>query len=525
MPRAGFLWIETNSDKGVHMWESDEGQNISYWQASEKGLENVGLKESTETEVCIIGGGIAGLTTAYFLTRAGKDVVVIDDGVIAGGETSRTTAHLSYAIDDRFYRIAKWHGDEKARLAIESHASAIDEIEKIVTMENIDCDFSRLSGYLFEAEDSDDDLDEELEAAHTLGFDQIKMIDGAEIGGFKIGRALVFPDQGQFHILKYISGLAKAIEQNGGRLFSNTPAIEWNGEDSPEVKTADGRTIRAASIILATNYPIMSKMFAKLPAYRTYAIGVRVPKGNVEKALLWDTGDPYHYIRIQEESDHDVLIVGGEDHRTGQANDGEHRFQNLWQWTAARFPAAEKLLHKWSGQCFETHDGLAFIGRFSDDEPNVYLITGDSGMGMTHGTIGGMLVSDLILDRKNPWADVYDTSRIATQSVIEAVPEVLKSTAPYVDWITGGDVSSVDEIKNGEGAILRDGLSKIAVYRDEKGKLHRRSAICTHMGCIVRFNSAEKTWDCPCHGSRFGVEGHVINSPAISPLASIEEDS
>jgi Rieske Fe-S protein len=291
------------------------------------------------------------------------------------------------------------------------------------------------------------------------------------------------------------------------------------------VKTGDGRTIRAPSIVLATNYPIMSKMFAKLPAYRTYAIGVRVPKGNVEKALLWDTGDPYHYIRIQEESYHDVLIVGGEDHRTGHANDGEHRFQNLWQWTAARFPAAEKVLHKWSGQCFETHDGLAFIGKFSDDEPNVYLITGDSGMGMTHGTIGGMLVSDLILGRKNPWLDVYDTSRIATQSVIEAIPEVIKSTAPYVDWITGGDVSSVDEIKNGEGAILRDGLSKIAVYRDDKGKLYRRSAICTHMGCIVRFNSAEKTWDCPCHGSRFGVEGHVINSPAISPLASIEEDS
>jgi glycine/D-amino acid oxidase-like deaminating enzyme/nitrite reductase/ring-hydroxylating ferredoxin subunit len=507
------------------MWRSDEGTNVSYWQATEDGPTTGSLTASFETDVCIIGGGIAGLTTAYLLSRAGRSVAVIDDGTIGGGETARTTAHLTYAIDDRFYRLAKWHGEEKAKLAIESHAAAIDEIEKIVTMEKIDCDFSRLDGYLFEAKDSDDDLDEELETAHRLGFKNIEMVDRAPVDGFDTGRALRYPDQGQFHILKYLSGLANAIERDGGKLFSNTKAVEWKGEDSPTVKTADGQAIQAGSIVLATNYPLQSKMFAMLPAYRTYAIGVRVPKGSVEKVLLWDTGDPYHYIRMQEESDHDLLIVGGEDHRTGQENDGEERFQKLWRWTAANFPSAEKMTHQWSGQCFETHDGLAFIGRFSGSEPNVYLITGDSGMGMTHGTIGGMLVSDLILGRENPLAEVYEPSRLATQSIVEAVPEVIKSTVPYVDWVTGGDVSSVDEIKNGEGAILRDGTSKIAAYRDENGKLFKRSAVCTHMGCIVRFNSTEKTWDCPCHGSRFGTDGHVINSPAISPLAEVEEDA
>jgi glycine/D-amino acid oxidase-like deaminating enzyme/nitrite reductase/ring-hydroxylating ferredoxin subunit len=513
------------SNKGGFMWESDEGKNVSYWQTSQDAPATGSLTESIETDACIIGGGIAGLTTAYLLTRAGKKVVVIDDGTIGGGETARTTAHLTYALDDRIYRIAKWHGDDKARLALESHSRAIDQIEAIVSAEKIDCDFSRLDGYLFEAEESDDDLDEELELAHSLGFDQIQMVEKAPIKDFDTGRALKFPNQGQFHILKYLAGLARVIEQNGGRLFSKTRAVQWTGENSPSVKTSDNRTITAGSIVLATNYPIQSKMFGKLPAYRTYAIGVRVPKGSVEKVLLWDTGDPYHYIRIQEESDHDVLIVGGEDHRTGQENDGDERFQNLWKWTAERFASAEEVIHRWSGQCFETHDGLAFIGRFSDDEPNVYLITGDSGMGMTHGTIGGMIVSDLILGRTNPWTEVYEPSRVETQSIIEAVPEVIKSAAHYVDWITGGDVSAVDEIKNGEGAIIRDGTSKIAVYRDENGKLHQRSAVCTHMGCIVGFNSAEKTWDCPCHGSRFGVDGHVINTPAMSPLERIEEDA
>ena len=507
------------------MWESDEGSNVSYWQASEDGPHTSALEDSIETGVCIIGGGIAGLTTAYLLTRAGKKVIVIDDGPIGGGETARTTAHLTNAIDDRFYRIAKWHGEDKAKLAIESHTAAIDKIEEIVSIEQIDCDFSRLDGYLFEAEDNDDDLDEELETAHKLGFVEVEMVDRAPVSAFDTGRALRFPNQGQFHILRYLSGLAKVIETNGGQLFSNTQAVEWKGEDSPRVKTADGKTIKADRIVLATNYPIMSKMFAQLPAYRTYAIGVRVPKGSVEKMLLWDTGDPYHYIRIQEENDHDVLIVGGEDHRTGQAENTDERFENLWKWTAENFPSAERAEHRWSGQCFETHDGLAFIGRFSESEPNVFLITGDSGMGMTHGTIGGMLVSDLILGNGNGWADVYEPTRIATQSVVEAVPEVIKSTAPYVDWITGGDVSSIDEIQNGEGAIIRDGTKKIAVYRDETGKVFKRSAVCTHMGCIVRFNSSEKTWDCPCHGSRFGVDGHVINTPAILPLGAAQEDS
>jgi Rieske Fe-S protein len=269
----------------------------------------------------------------------------------------------------------------------------------------------------------------------------------------------------------------------------------------------------------------MSKMFAKLPAYRTYVIGARVPKGAIQKALYWDSADPYHYVRLQEESDHDVLIVGGEDHRTGQEDDGDERFKRLRQWTFKYFPEAEDVLYRWSGQFLETHDGLAFIGRFSSGEPNVYLITGDSGMGMTHGTIGGMLVSDLIAGRENPWTDVFDPSRIATQSIAEAVPEIVSSTLPYADWLTAGDVASADEIEKGTGAIISRGTTKIAAYRDEEGRLYQRSAVCAHLGCLVRFNTLEKTWDCPCHGSRYGIDGHAINAPARTGLAEIEDVS
>jgi glycine/D-amino acid oxidase-like deaminating enzyme/nitrite reductase/ring-hydroxylating ferredoxin subunit len=507
------------------MAKSDEGKTVSYWEASEDLLEKSALGESIETDVCIVGGGISGLTTAYLLTKAGKRVIVVDDGAIGGGETARTTAHLSDAIDDRIYRIEDWHGADKAKLAVKSHGAAISQIEQIAAAENIDCDFLRVDGYLIVAEDGGkDDLEKELETVRDLGFNQIERAARAPIKDFDTGECLRFPRQGQFHVLKYLSGLAKAVEHNGGRLFSNTKAVEWTGEDAPEVKLANEQTIRAKQIVLATNYPLQGNMFAKLPAYRTYAIGAKIPKDSVEKCLIWDNDDPYIYVRTQPENDYDVLIVGGEDHRTGQAEDFDARFGRLVQWTQKRFPEATEILYKWSGQYLETHDGLGFIGQYSSSEPNVFLITGDSGMGMTHGTIGGMLVSDLILGRENGWTEVYDPSRIATQSIVEAVPEIFNSTAPYVDWITGSDVSSTDEIKKGEGAIISHGMTKIAAYRDEDGKLFERSAVCTHLGCIVRFNSLEKTWDCPCHGSRFGTDGHVINSPAIAPLAELEKE-
>ncbi|HEV7701011.1 MAG TPA: FAD-dependent oxidoreductase, partial [Pyrinomonadaceae bacterium] len=454
------------------------------------------------------------LTTAYLLARQGENVTVIDDGLIGGGETCRTTAHLSNAIDDRIYRIEQWHGEDKAKLAVESHGRAIEKIEEIVVAENIECGFRRLDGYLFEADEGgEDDLEKEFEAARRCGLN-IEWVDG------RFGRSLRFPQQGQFHVLKFLRGLADAIERRGGKLISNTRVTEWSGGDAPVVTTSSGK-IDAGRIVLATNYPLMSKMFAQLPAYRTYAIGVELTEA-IEPALFWDNADPYIYVRTFDEDDRQILIVGGEDHRTGQENDGQVRFERLLSWARKHFSVSGDIKFNWSGQFMETHDGLAFVGQYSDDEPNVFLITGDSGMGMTHGTIGGILVSDLILGRANPWVDVYKPSRLATQSIKEAVPEIVSSTLPYKDWITPGDVDSVSDLKTGDGAVIRDGLKKIAVYRDDKGDLHKRSAVCTHLGCIVRFNSLEKTWDCPCHGSRFSTDGNPINGPAIVPLGEIE---
>ena len=273
--------------------------------------------------------------------------------------------------------------------------------------------------------------------------------------------------------------------------------------------------------MVATNTPVNDRVavHTKQAAYRTFVVGARVPRGSVPAILLWDTPDPYHYVRIQQLDERsDVLIVGGEDHKTGQADDAGERFARLESWTRERFPQATAFDFRWSGQVMEPIDGLALIGRNPLDHNNVYVVTGDSGNGMTHGTIAGMLITDLIMGRPNPWASLYDPARKTLGAIKDFASENLNVAAQYVDVVTPGEVSDVAEIRPGEGAIVRRGVKKIAVYRDERGALIERSAFCTHLGCVVRWNSTEKTWDCPCHGSRFQIDGHVVNGPAINAL-------
>jgi len=481
-------------------------------------------------DVCIVGAGIAGLTTAYLLTREGKSVLVLDDGPLAGGQTQQTTAHLSNAIDDRYTVVERIHGTEGARLAAESHTAAIDRIEAIIREEQIDCDFERLDGYLFTPPgESDDILVQELAAAHRAGLTGVERVPRAPLPGFDTGPCLKFPRQGQFDPLRYLRGLAPAIERRGGRICTWTHVDSINGGSPAEVRTQAGPVVKANAVVVATNVPIndLVVLHTKQAPYLTYVIGAVVPRGSIPHALYWDTLEMYHYVRLQrlhDNTEHEILIVGGEDHKTGQAEDPGQRYTCLEEWARKRFPMIQEIRYRWCGQVMETLDGLAFIGRNPLDEPNVFMATGDSGMGMTHGTIAGMLLTDLICGRENPWAGLYDPTRKPIGGARDFVEENINVALQYTDWLTGGDVSSEDEIPADSGAVLRRGLSKVAVYRDAQGELHEHSAVCTHLGCIVHWNDSDKTWDCPCHGSRFDCQGQVINGPANSNLAPIESE-
>jgi Rieske Fe-S protein len=277
-------------------------------------------------------------------------------------------------------------------------------------------------------------------------------------------------------------------------------------------------------VVVATNTPIHDNLtiHARQGPYRTYVIAARIPWGAASRALYWDTLDPYHYVRLKsgrtpanKEGD-DVLIVGGEDHKQGQADDGANRFEWLEAWTRKRFPIGE-VEYRWSGMVCEPADALAFIGP-DNSEQNVYIATGDSGHGMTHGTIAGMLIADLICGRRNGWAGLYNPSRITLQAASEYLSENAAVVSELGNWLTPGEVSSEENIAPGCGAIVRRGLGKIAVYRDRDGAFHESSAACTHLGCIVSWNSTEESWDCACHGSRFHPDGKVIRGPATDPL-------
>lgn len=480
------------------------------------------------TDVCVVGAGIAGLTTAYLLSREGVKVVVIDDGPLCGGETGRTTAHLSNEIDDSYQEIESLHGSRGAQLAAESHTAAIALIERIVQKEQIDCDFVRLDGYLFNPVDGDDAyIDKELEAARRAGLNP-ERLPHAPLR-FPTGACLRFPNQGKFHVLKYLSGVIGALQRSGCELFTSTKAVEICDGFPAQVRTERGHTIKAVSVVIATNSPV-NNLFVphtKQMAYRSYVLGARIPAGSLQDALYWDTLDPYHYIRTQRlsgETGSELLIVGGEDHKTGQEDNPDARFHALEEWTRERFQEIEEIEYRWSGQVLEPADYLAFIGRNPGDE-NIYIATGDSGMGMTHGTIAGMLISDLIRGRENPWTQLYHPTRKTLGALGEWTRENLNVAAQYAKWLSSGDVESSQAIAPGEGAVIRESGKPIACYREPDGQLRRYSAVCTHLGCLVSWNAAEKSWDCPCHGSRFATDGHVLNGPAVAPLKSAEQDT
>jgi glycine/D-amino acid oxidase-like deaminating enzyme/nitrite reductase/ring-hydroxylating ferredoxin subunit len=455
---------------------------------------------------------------------------VLDDGPIAGGETSRTTAHIVNALDDYYHELERLHGEAGARLAADSHTAAIEAIERIVADAGIRCDFLRLDGYLCCARPDDAEiLSNELSAARRAGV-PVEHVEHVPVSFHDFGPALRFPHQAQFHPLRYMRGLADCLINRGVRLYTGTHVTGVEENHEVRVTTALGPQIKARAAVVATNSPMLNRfaIHTKQAAYRTYALAARVPQGSMPPLLLWDTDDPYHYVRMQHGNGagdgHDWLIVGGEDHKTGQLERDDSPHEALESWMRQRFPMAKDVAFRWSGQVMEPVDGLAFIGRNPGDD-NIYIATGDSGNGMTHGTIAGMLIADLIGGRVNRWETLYAPSRKSLRAAGAFARENLNVLGRYREFLTPGEKDTVTAIDAGQGAVLRRGTRKIAVYRDDTGKLHNLSAVCTHLGCIVEWNDNEKTWDCPCHGSRFDkIDGHVLNGPAVRGLARTDEE-
>lgn len=498
------------------------------WTATAQVPPNPPLPGDTQADVCVIGGGIAGLTAAYLLLKEGRSVLLIDALDVGAGETGRTTAHF-FPPDERYFEIARRFGDDKAAMLRDSYAQATDLVERIVQSEQITCDFRRLDGYLVPSGPHGAEVvDKEHAATVTLGIDVARLLRVPGLD-WDTGPALCFHRQAQFHPVKYLAGLLRAVKRLGGQVHGGTRARELSSSAQGVVVTTERGTIRARAVVVATNTPFNTRvvMHTKVTGYHSYVVGLKVPRGALQPFLLWDTGDPYYYVRLdaQEEAQpHDILIVGGQDHKVGQDGTPQHRYDEIEAWARQRFPQAQEVAYRWSGEVMEPADGVAYLGRAPGEKGEVYLITGDSGNGMTHCTVGAMLVTDLIQNRTNPWVPLYNPARKPVRSLGGYMLEQANTLAQYADWLQGGEVSAPDRIPPGEGALIRDGLKLMAVHRADEGKLTFLSAACPHMGCAVHWNSGEKSWDCPCHGSRFDIEGKVLHGPSAAPLARLESE-
>ncbi|AZO48834.1 MAG: FAD-dependent oxidoreductase [Mesorhizobium sp.] len=496
----------------------------SVWMLDTKFPTAPRLQQDEHCDVAVVGAGIAGVSIAYELVLAGRNVVLVDRGPLLGGMTSRTTAHLAPVCDDGLGALVEMRGEELARGFQESQQAAVDRIEELVGNLAIDCDFRRLDGFLFPAAWMDDEeaakqCDKEYAAAIKVGA-IVERSKGVPLNGHESAPVVRYPNQATFHPLKYLRAILADFEKRGGRAFANSAVTDIEEGDQVRLKCERG-AIMASNAVFATNSPINTwvKIHSKMAPYRTYAMAFEITKRLLSDALYWDMDDPYYYVRLNPGSGKtNYLIVGGRDHKSGEADDGDARFAALEAWIRALVPDLGGETARWSGQVLDTIDYCGFIGR-SPGSKNVFVATGDSGQGITHGALAGLLIRDLVVKGSNSWEAVYAPDRTPPAAFANYLSENLTAVKNFAEYLLPGQVKSAEDLKSGEGGVIHDGLSKLAVCRDRDGKLHTHSASCSHLGCIVHWNSTEQCWDCPCHGSQFAPDGAVLNGPAIRGLS------
>ena len=484
------------------------------------------LQRNIRADVLIVGAGVTGITTAYLLKKAGSTVALIERERVASIDTGHTTAHLTYVTDDQLQQLVRNFGEDHAQAAWDAGAAAIDEIERIVAEEGIQCEFGRVPAYLHAPVDASSKkeasyLKKEADLAAKLGFDAA-YLDSAPYFNLP---AVGFANQAKFHPRKYLRSLVAKVPGSGSHVFEKSAASEF---DAKKRRVRVNRHwISFDRVILATNNPLVgfASMTAatffqtKLSLDTSYAFGARVPSNTIPEALFWDTRDPYDYLRIDRHSGFDYIVFGGEDHKTGQKRNTKRAFARLLARLEKIIPQAH-VDHRWSGQVICSPDGLPYIGENAEGQ---FVATAYCGNGITFGTVAAVMARDWSAGRKNPWTELFAVDR---KKIKGAAWNYLRENKDYPyymikDRLARAEADSVRELRPGNGMIIGRRGKKVAAFRDPNGNIHRLSPVCTHLGCLVRWNSSESTWDCPCHGSRFKPTGEVIAGPAEEPLRPI----
>lgn len=493
------------------------GQPTSLWLGTTPGTSFPSLQNDITTDVAIVGGGMVGLTAATLLKAEGKRVVVLDASRIVKGVTGHTTAKITSQHTLIYDYLVRWFGEEKARLYGIANETAIDQIEALVREKQIDCDFLRTEAYTYTLHEDERDLFEsEAEMASRLGL-PAHFVTETPLP-YPVMAAVRFDNQAQFHPRKYLLALAQEIPGDGSEIFENTRALDVNEGDPCTVATEHG-TVTAKHVIVASHFPLDDKLLYanRMQTFRSYVLALRTA-GPMPRGMFIST-EPTYSVRNHQMNDGELLLVGGEGHKTGEGDDTAARYRRLEEWARKHFDVLS-VEYRWSTQDNQTLDRIPYIGRYSPTSTSRFVATGFAGWGMAHSTVAGILLRDLIMDRENPWEEVYNPHRVN----IASLPDFVKHSAGITRHFVGDRVktSDPDSVSRGEGKIVRTSEGVAAMYRAEDGTVTALSPACTHMGCYVRWNPGEKSWDCPCHGSRFDTDGKVLHGPAVDDLKPMD---
>lgn len=493
-------------------------QTIPYWITSTKDTNYPKLAEDIEVDVAIVGGGLAGITSALLLKREGFKVAVIEANRIAKATSGHTTAKITSQHNLIYDQIKNKMGEEEARQYANANESAVRFIENLIKEKNIDCDFAKHPAYVYTLKDEYiKKIEAEVDTASNLGIAAAFM--NKTPLPFDVKAAVRFDNQAAFHPRKYILALAEEISHDGSFIFENTRAVDIEEGEFCSVITEDGHKVVAPNVIIASHYPFYDGgglYFTRIYAEKSYVLGVKISE-KFPDGMFITAEDPGRSLRSTKYEDGEMVLVGGEHHKTGHGGSTIKHFEALENFAYDTFKVQD-ILYRWSTQDCMTLDDIPYVGHLTSKTKNIYVATGFRKWGMTNSTASAMILKDLIIHGKNEWMDVYNPSRFNPSA---SAAQFIKQNADVAkNFVSGKLTPAPDEINLGpdEAKVIEMHGQKVGAYKDPDGQLFLIDTTCTHLGCEVAFNDAEKTWDCPCHGSRFSYDGHIVEGPALKPL-------
>jgi glycine/D-amino acid oxidase-like deaminating enzyme/nitrite reductase/ring-hydroxylating ferredoxin subunit len=503
-------------------WESKLPQFPEpYWRDTTKLPSFPKLTEDTSVDVAIVGGGISGITTAYQLSKQGIKVAILEAGKLLNGTTGHTTAKITAQHGLIYDEFISHFGEEKAKLYYEANTDALNFIKRTASELHIDCEFIQDDAYIYtNADKYVSKIENEAKAYNKLG------IPGEMVTSMPVDlerkNAIVMKNQGQYHPLKFLKALVQAITDSGGKIFEQTTATDVETGTNPTIITREGKRITCNYLVSCSHFPFYDKgfYFARMYSERSYLMALRT-KQKYSSGMYINAESPVRSLRYTPYNGENLVIVGGENHKTGHGSDTLKHYEALAAYGDELF-GVEEIVNRWSAQDLTTLDKLPYIGFMTADTPNILVATGYRKWGMSNGTAAGLLLSDLIVKRDSPYKDLYTPSRFYADP---SVKQLIKQNADVAGHLISGKLEMVDkrieDLQNNEGAVVKVNGKRAGCYKDINGKIHVVDTTCTHMGCEVEWNNGERTWDCPCHGSRFSYEGHVVEGPADKPLKRV----